>query len=183
MLCSFTSHTAHSTRSRDRISSDLVLVLLLPFPSLPQRLELVLQPAVFASQGQRIVGTVAETTETPPAQFPVPTLHRSLNPLIGRAIISLVVCGEGVKSFPSSRWPQREARAVEGFRQSCDECDYCAEWSLVWRRFSDTGKHGQTGLPGREITLSRLLPYVTMIQLITLPASCFMLQSAQKIGP
>jgi len=77
-------HVAHSTRSRDRISSDLVLVLLLPFPSLPQRLELVLQPAVFASQGQRIVGTVAETTETPPAQFPVPTLHRSLVRWAGR---------------------------------------------------------------------------------------------------
>ena len=81
MLCSFTSHTAHSTQHTAHAAvtaSHLISCSCSCFPSLPQRLELVLQPAVFASQGQRIVGTVAETTETPPAQFPVPTLHRSL---------------------------------------------------------------------------------------------------------
>jgi hypothetical protein len=62
-----TQHTAHAAVTASHLISCSC------FPSLPQRLEFGLQPAVFASQGQRIVGSVAETTETPPAQFPVPS--------------------------------------------------------------------------------------------------------------
>jgi hypothetical protein len=68
-------NTTHSTRSGKCISPHLISRSC--FPSLLQRLEFGLQPAVFASQGQRIVGTVAETTESQRRRLPSSQFQRS----------------------------------------------------------------------------------------------------------
>jgi hypothetical protein len=199
-----TQHTAHAAVT----ASHLISCSCSCFPSLLQRLEVGLQPAVFASQGRRTVALwqKPQRRRLPSSQFPVPTLHRSLagwadrldpfypiEQIVYRWLAKVAsripywkshhfACRvwRGVKSFLASCWRRREHEESRASSILMISVITVQRSGLVWRRFSYTGKHGETGLPGREITLSRLLPNVTMIQQIMLHASCFNFQAHRR---